>query len=76
MYANVLSVNNTSVKMFKVVMEGMILMKGELTMTDNHDIFIEWCIYSKQYVFDYAQAFIYYLNFSANNTLLIVLQYK
>ena len=35
------SVNNMSVKMLTVLMEGMILMQRELMMTDNHDIFIE-----------------------------------
>ena len=40
-YVNVLSVNSTSVKMLKVVIKGMILIQRELTMTDNHDIFIE-----------------------------------
>ena len=62
-YANVLSVNNTIVKMLKVVMEGMILMQRELTMTNNHDIFIEYCIYNKRYVFDYVQACFFYLVF-------------
>ena len=64
--------NITSVKMLTVVMEGVILMQRELTMTDNHEFYSLSSVFTMNNTFLVMLmlvSFIYYFNFSVNNTL-------